>query len=303
MVSSCRSAKALREISTDQLVLFTGLDEGAPVPLEFLSELRRLNVPYFASPNRALRALAHLRGAHPPPASRWLASQAVELPAAMPIGTLSEYESKQLLTSLAADFPRHRLVKSLSEAHEALIELRGPVALKAQSRRLPHKSEAGGVRLGIEDSAALDRAWDELAADIAKYDPGLELDGVLVERMAPKGMEFIVGARRDPHWGPTLLAGFGGVQAELIKDVCMFPGDADADYIEKQLNTLRGAAVLHGYRGSPELDISALTQLLMRLGALVMSDPRITEIDLNPVFVYPKGRGVLAVDALLVAAP
>jgi len=298
--------EALSAANSSKTVVFAGLDEGAAVPEAFLADLRRLGVPYFPSPDRALRALAHLNAPYTPLGEspleplRFLETLPTGETAAA--GTLSEYESKRLLAPLAFNFPPHLFARDLAEAQQALEQLKCPVALKAQSRRLAHKSEAGGVILNIKDAAALEHGWQQLHSNVANYDKSIELDGVLVEVMEPKGVELILGARRDAQWGATLLVGFGGVQAELIKDVRLIPGNAGPEYIKSELDALKSAALLRGFRGSPALDVPALTEMLLRLGALLAGEPRLLEIDLNPVFVYPEGQGVMAVDALLVVA-
>src|SRR5690606_5292724 len=116
------------------------------------------------------------------------------------------------------------------------------------------------------------------------------------------GVEMIVGARNDPDWGPVLLAGFGGVQAEILKDVRLLPADLTTEGIIRELGLLKSAALLEGFRGSPALDKAALADLVNRLGRLMLAEPRIQEIDLNPVIVHPRGQGVVALDALMLAA-
>jgi len=109
----------------------------------------------------------------------------------------------------------------------------------------------------------------------------------------------IVGARHDPQWGPVLLVGFGGVTAEVLRDVRLLAPDLSAAAVIDELERLKGAALLHGHRGAPALDVAALADLVVRLGALLRAQPRIREIDLNPVIVYPRGQGVRALDALM----
>jgi acyl-CoA synthetase (NDP forming) len=117
--------------------------------------------------------------------------------------------------------------------------------------------------------------------------------------MSPRGVEFIVGARNDLQWGAIIVVGFGGVQAEILKDVrLLVPGMSTTD-IQRELNLLKSAPLLHGFRGSPALDMGALTTLIVRLGNWLPSEPSIHELDLNPVMVYPVGQGVLALDALI----
>jgi acyl-CoA synthetase (NDP forming) len=290
---------AIEALRPQKPVIFAGLDDGAQVPQEFISRLRALNVPYFPSPGRAYRALARWCEA----AHRDMLS-AAHIPAAhpekLPPGVLAEYRCKQLLSGMGIRFPAGRLVASLEEAQEAAARLGTPVVLKAQSADLPHKSEAGGVVLNLKDANSISEGWERLRANIAKNRPGLKLDGVLVEKMGPSGVELIIGGRNDPEWGPIVLAGFGGVQAEILKDVRLLPPDLDIEGIVRELQKLKSAELLRGFRGSPALDVVAAAEIIARVAALLRAEPAIAEIDLNPVIVYPQGLGATALDALIV---
>jgi acyl-CoA synthetase (NDP forming) len=176
-----------------------------------------------------------------------------------------------------------------------------PVVLKAQSADLSHKSDAGGVVLGLADAEALKEGWQRLADNIAKHRPGLILDGVLIEGMGARGLELIIGARNDPDWGPVILAGFGGVTAEILQDVRLLTPDLTREAIKAELDQLKSAALLHGYRGSPALDVEAAASLIETIGRLLRAEPSIREIDLNPVVLYPAGEGAVALDALMLA--
>jgi acyl-CoA synthetase (NDP forming) len=120
--------------------------------------------------------------------------------------------------------------------------------------------------------------------------------------MAPRGIELIIGARNDPEWGPVILAGFGGVQAEILQDVRLLPPDLPLDAIMRELNQLKCAALLRGFRGAPPADIEAVASIIERLGRLMLAEPSLREIDLNPVIALPRGQGAIALDALILAA-
>ena len=293
--------QAVREKQPQFPVICAGLDEGAEIPADYVSELRELGVPYFPSHERALRAIARL---HPlatrdsgrmPPASHGLA-----LPEQG--GVIPEYRAKQLLAPLGVPFGAGELATSLAEAQRIAADLGGAVALKAQAAALSHKSDVGGVVLGVEGETQLARAWERLHQDLARLAPDTPLDGVLVERMGAAGCEMIVGARHDPQWGPVVLVGFGGVTAEVLRDVRLLPADLTPAAVRRELDKLKGAALLHGHRGKPACDVAALAELVAALGALMQAEPRLVEIDLNPVMVYPEGQGVLALDALMLIA-
>lgn len=288
--------RAMTELKPTKPVIYAGLDEGAGVPSQFIADLRAQGVPCFPSTERAFRALKRLNG---------LSQRAVSETTTQPLpadlsgvhGVVPEYRAKAILGPLGMPFPTGRFVTSLDEAQAALADLGGPVVLKAQSADLSHKSDAGGVLLNIANAAELSQAWTRLYANVAAYDADLNLDGVLIESMGSRGLELIIGAKVDPEWGPVILAGLGGVTAELFHDVRLLPPDLSEAEIVAELLKLKSAALLTGFRGSPPLDIAAVAALIARLGRLLLTEPSIREIDLNPVVVYP--QGVVALDALM----
>jgi acyl-CoA synthetase (NDP forming) len=292
--------QAIRELRPAKSVIFAGLDEGAQVPSHYIGELRSLGVPYFPAPDRAMRAAARLLAASErapvaPPAAR--ARPTAE--ARLPVGAIPEYRAKQYLARLGLRFPVGRFVHTVQEAERAADVIGYPVALKAQAVELSHKSDAGGVLLGLADRPSLIAGWQRLNDNLAKSKPGLILEGVLVERMGARGVELIIGGRNDPDWGPVILVGFGGIQAEIAKDVrLLLPGQDRVGIIE-ELYRLKSGALLKGYRGAPALDVAAIAELITRLGELLVAEPTIAEIDLNPVIAYPVGEGAVALDALM----
>jgi acetate---CoA ligase (ADP-forming) len=220
------------------------------------------------------------------------------IPLALPdsAGVISEYVSKEILASAGIKFPRGRLTRSAEEAAEASANIGFPVALKAQSSALAHKSDVGGVVLNVSGREAAVRAFEDIAARAQAR--SIRLDGILVEAMAEPGAELIVGARRDPAWGPVLLVGTGGVLADVFQDVRLMPPDIAPSAARKELLRLKGAALLTGFRGAPPVDLDALAGLIAAVGQVMLSNPRILEIDLNPVVARPDG--VKALDALMV---
>jgi len=291
---------ALRELKPAKAVIYTGLDEGAVVGMENIRQLRALGVPCFPSPDRALRALARLNAAAAQnPASPAAALAAPRAGTPLPAGVVPEYRAKQILAPLGIPFPVGRFVHDLDEAQRAAAEIGFPVALKAQSPELSHKSDVGGVVLNLADAAALSDGWGRLHVSIAEHRPGLMLDGVLIEKMARRGVELIVGARVDPDWGPVMMVGFGGVQAEILKDIRLLTPDMTPEEIGGEIYQLRGAPLLKGFRGSPPLDVRAVAGIIAQLGQWLLVETSVLEIDMNPVIVYPIGEGALALDALL----
>lgn len=289
---------AVKALKPEKPVIFAGLDDGAPVPAAYIDALREIGVTYFASPDRAFRALRHLNRL----AERDFASaDSAPVTLDLPHGVVPEYRAKALLAPLGIPFPQGGFAETIDEARAVAATVGYPVAIKAQAAALSHKSDAGGVILNIADEAALETAWDRLYGNVAAYDADIALDGALIEGMGARGTELIVGARNDPDWGPVILVGFGGVTAELLHDVRLLPVDLTHEAILAELRSLKQGALLDGYRGSAALDIDAVATLIAALGRALQGTPAIREIDLNPVVVYPRGKGVVALDALILA--
>jgi hypothetical protein len=145
-------------------------------------------------------------------------------------------------------------------------------------------------------------AWETMMRNLAQVAPGIVLDGGLVERMSPRGLELVVGAKRDPAWGTVLVLGLGGIWVEAIGDVQFLPGDASEEEIVGGLRRLRSAKLLDGFRGAPPADVAAVAQAVTAIARLMVTVPEILEIDVNPLMVHAAGEGVTALDALVVTA-
>ncbi|WP_336978378.1 acetate--CoA ligase family protein [Altererythrobacter fulvus] len=291
--------KVLEDGTFAKPLVFAGVDEGARVPQEYIDGLRAVGIPWFPSTERAYRAIARLADL----SKRDLVdnSQApLPLPSLKGVsGVVPEYKAKELLAPLGIPFPQSKFAATADDAAAAAEEIGFPVVLKAQAAALGHKSDAGGVILKLDSAEAVKAAFDKIFTNVAAYDASIQLDGVLVEKMGTMGLEMIVGAKSDPEWGPVVLAGFGGVTAEILKDVVLLTTDLSEEQVAAKLLTLKQAALLKGYRGSPELDVAALAKLIVEIGRVMEGNPSIREIDLNPVIVHPKGQGVVALDALM----
>ena len=282
--------------------------DDSPLPGEFAAIVHQGGGCFIKSPDRALRAVARVTNYA---RSIGAASErpSVRLPANIESmfaqhfttagrGTLAEYRSKQLIAAIGVPVPHGVLTKNLTQALEAARTIGYPVVIKGQSSELPHKTEAGAVIAGIVDAAALESAWRKLHDSVARARPDLELEGVLVEAMAPAGVEMVVGARRDPNWGPVLMVGLGGIWIEALKDVRLMAADLPEARIIEEIQRLRGAALLAGLRRAPACDVRALAHVVGLVGALMRERPEIEEVDINPLVATPDG--VLALDALLV---
>jgi len=295
--------RAMRPVleATSKPVAVVYMGDDYPLDQQFMDEMRDSGIPFFRSPDRALRALGRLatRGRLQP-------QPHAPAPPARPLdlethGPVAEWRGKQILNGLGVATPQGGLARDLLEARAIAARIGYPVVIKAQADALAHKSEAGGVIVDVADDAALVEAHGRLLANVRAYDGSLTLDGVLVERMAPRGgLEMIVGSRRDPLWGPVIVVGLGGVWTEALNDARLLPAQASKSEIVAALGRLKGAALLGGLRGSAPRDIDAIAQVAAAIGALMQADERIIEIDVNPVNVYAQGEGALALDALIV---
>ena len=295
---------ALKALNPAKPVIFAGLDEGAQVSPKHISELRSLGVPFFPSPERAFRALARVTAFTTTEQSRQHIDEEVSSHRAdiadLPPGVLPEYRSKLILDVLGIPVPKGSLATSVNEALAIASQIGFPVALKVQSAHLSHKSDAGGVVLGLLDADSLAAAWVRTQAHFAANCPALILDGMLIEAMAPRGLEFIVGVRNDPEWGPVILVGAGGVVAEALNDVRLLPPGLSEEAIIDEIYQLKSAALLRGFRGSKPCDVESVALIVQRLESFVLTHPKVREIDLNPVIVCPRGQGAMALDALIV---
>ena len=286
-------------------VFISVLGEEEPLPGEFMAMARGNGLPLTRSPERSLRAIAAVTGY-----GRLLARKRQRLVPANPgdhlagaSAVLPEWKGKALLRSLGIEVPEGALASCADEAARIAAGIGYPVALKVQSVQLAHKTEAGAVALNIGDETSLRRVYAELLERVRHHRSDITVDGVLVEKMASKGLEFVVGAKRDPQWGPVLLAGLGGVYVELLRDVCLLPVDLTCDEIEEELRKLNGAALFDGFWGGSVPDLAAVAQVVSAIGRLMTSCPEISEIDLNPLVALEQGKGVIALDALIALGP
>ena len=276
----------------------------APVDPAAIQTMQDNNIPFYRSPERALRMFAHsaryaalsvkaARRVHEPvsTANRIAGS-----------GALPEHLGKALLQAAGLSVPKGGLTQTPHEAVVLAQRIGYPVVLKVQSAQLLHKTEIGGVAVGLSDEAALRAAWAAMAGRVASLRPGVPIDGYLVETMAAKGLELVVGGRRDPNWGPVVLVGLGGIWIETLKDVCLMPAAICEASIVEELGLLQASSLLDGARGSAPIDKRAVAKVVRCIGQMLLAHPEIQEIDINPLVGYPVGTAPLALDALIILA-
>ena len=297
---------AIAKANKPAVLVLTG--DSSPVEPFFMDAIAASGVPLFRSADRALRALRRVaqygealqRAAR----AQTVANQPIPLPGAVPPnGIFAEYQGKAWLAKAGLAVPQGALAQTADEAVGVANRIGFPVVLKAQASELPHKSDVGGVLVGLADEATLRAGWDQLFASVKHHRPELVLDGALVEAMGPRGLELVVGAKRDADWGPVVLVGLGGIWIEALKDVRLIPADMAEEDIVVELSRLKAAVVLQGIRGASAVDVPAIARVVAQVGAQMRANSAITEIDINPLVAYPLGSAVpvLALDALVVA--
>jgi acetyl coenzyme A synthetase (ADP forming)-like protein len=209
---------------------------------------------------------------------------------------LGELEGTELLRCYGFNVLPTRLAKSADEAVSEADAMGYPVVMKIVSPQIIHKSDAGGVRINLEDASAVRAAYDEIMTSVAAYNPEAHIDGILVQKMAPKGQEVILGASRYPKFGPLLMFGSGGVAVEVFKDVAFRLAPINRNSARLMIRGIKGFALLDGFRGIPKADVAALEKLLVCLSNLVVENPEIKELDINPLLVHPQEQGATVAD-------
>jgi acetate---CoA ligase (ADP-forming) len=215
---------------------------------------------------------------------------------------LSERDAKAWLAKHGVPVPGSALATGRAEAIEQAAAIGFPVVLKVASADITHKTDVGGVRVGLNDANAVGRAWDAIHDAVRAAMPGARIDGLLVEAMATGGLaEVLVGVSRDPVFGHVLTFGLGGVYVEVFKDVSRRLLPLQREEADAMVREVRSFALLDGARGRPKADVTALVDLLMQVSDFVGAHAEsIDEIDLNPVWVGAVGQGVKALDAVIV---
>jgi len=216
-------------------------------------------------------------------------------------GTLSELEAKSVLKVWGFTVPRGGLARNAGEARALASSVGRPVAMKASSPDLLHKTEAGVVRLSVK-STEVEEAFESIMQRAREWNPAAHLDGVLVEEMiSGDAREVIAGVRLDQRFGPVVTFGLGGVFVEVLRDFVVCPAPLDLEEAREMIQKIRGYRILTGFRGRPPADVDALAQALCRIGELACSlQESVAELEINPLFVLPKGSGVIVGDALAV---
>jgi len=202
---------------------------------------------------------------------------------------LLETEAKTICAEYGIPVNKFQLAKTEKEASTYADEIGYPIVLKIVSPDIIHKSDAGGVKVNLKNSQEVAAAYRQIIENAKKYKADAKIVGVLVQEMAPQSTEVIVGAIKDPQFGQTIMFGLGGIFVELLKDVNFRVAPIMAEDAKEMITQLKAYPLLNGYRNTPPADIDALVSILCSVSRLVMENPEIKELDLNPVMAYPKG--------------
>ena len=211
---------------------------------------------------------------------------------------LTEVESKELLKKAGIPVVEAKLAQSKKEAISISREMGFPVVLKISSSNVVHKSDSGGVRLGLTNATQVGKAYSQIVSSVKQAYPAARIDGVSVQPMAPPGVEVIVGMSKDAQFGPVIMFGLGGILVEVLKDVSFRIVPVTERDAREMIEEIKGYPVLQGYRGQKPTSIPALEQLIVKVSQFVEKNPQIKELDLNPVFAYPDKA--VAVDARII---
>ena len=211
---------------------------------------------------------------------------------------LTEVESKEFLKQAGISVIDTRLATSSEEAISISRKLGFPVVLKIASPDVVHKSDAGGVRLGLKTARQVGKAYDDILKTVRQKYPEARLQGVAVQKMARPGVEVIIGMSQDAQFGPVLMFGLGGILVEVLKDVSFRIVPIVRRDAAEMVREIKGYPLLEGYRGQEAVDVSYLEEMLIRVSDFVEQNPEVKELDLNPVFAY--SDGAVAVDARVI---
>ncbi|MDA0351891.1 MAG: acetate--CoA ligase family protein [Chloroflexi bacterium] len=213
---------------------------------------------------------------------------------------LTEVEAGQLLSAAGVSVAETRLATTADEAVAAAEALGFPLVMKVVSPDIAHKSDIGGVVVGVKDAAGVRATFEQINTAVKAAAPKATIDGIAVQAMAPPGTEVIIGATTDPQFGPVMMFGLGGVFVEVMKDVAFRIVPLEPRDAHQLIREIKGFPLLQGARGTKPADLDALEALILKVSAVVEANPEIAELDLNPIFASP--TGAMAADAHIVLA-
>jgi acetate---CoA ligase (ADP-forming) len=275
---------------------------GGPVDPEILLPLRKAGVPLMEGAECATTTIRNLAEYYEFQTNRQ-STPAITAPAParkLASGILPAEAAYRLLEEFGIAAVPTVMTQSADEAAAAANRMGFPVVLKIESAQITHKSDAGGVAFRLSSTTEVRNAYAQIITEVSRRAPIAKIDGIVVQRMASEGVEMILGIKRDPLFGPVVICGFGGILVELLKDVSIGMPPLSPKQAHDMLKRLRGFPILAGVRGKPAADIDALCDAIAGVSTLAWSfRDQLAGLDINPLIVLPKGKGVVAVDALV----
>lgn len=286
---------------TKPIVVFSPIKAG--LVQEFYEQLSKAGIPLLQGASESLNAVrlyfewVRMKKNTSKISGRYGSDKNVDLGSG---AILSERESKAVLRAYEFDVAKDILVHNQDEAVIAAELIGYPVALKVDSPDIPHKTEAGVIRLDVCSAEGVTVAYSEILANAASFDESARIYGVSVQEMVEPGIEMMLGGKNDPTFGPVVIVGIGGIFVEVLKDISLAIAPISHEYAREMIGKLKGKEMLYGARGSNEADVDALADAIVKLSYLITDlGENIQEIDINPLIVFEKGKGVKAVDALI----
>lgn len=307
LVDTLGVAKAWVEIGkqTNKTLLTCLMGERST--LESEQWLNMAGVPVFAYPDeagRVLKGMQQYKQVLSKPPFKPIEAKNIDhnkMAAALALANgaraVGEYETRIMLEAYGIRNVPGDLAMDVDEALMIADKSGYPVVMKIVSEDILHKSDSGGIALDIFNPEQLRVEYDAMLARIAQIEPSARIRGVMVEQMAPKGLEVIIGMRRDPTFGPLMMFGLGGTMVELLKDISFKVAPLTSEDIDEMIENTLAGKLLKGYRSSAKADIKAVKDTIARLSQLSLDNPAISEIEINPLIVYPEGQGAISLDS------
>ncbi len=215
---------------------------------------------------------------------------------------LGELEARDVMEAYGMRLPQSQLARSPEEAVEIATRIGYPVVMKISSPDILHKSDIGGVRVGVANANDVRDTFELIDYRARRYQPNADIRGILVQQMAPRGRECLVGVSRDPQFGPLIAFGMGGIYVEVLKDVAFRLAPLSHEEASEQMRAIRSFPILAGVRGQAPADMDSIIETLLRTSQLVGDFPEIVEMDINPLMVYDQGQGAMVLDARIILA-
>jgi acetyl-CoA synthetase (ADP-forming) len=212
---------------------------------------------------------------------------------------LLEHEAKTICEHYKIPVTKFYVAQNLQQAIKFAEKIGYPVVLKIVSPDIIHKTDVGGVILNLKNKEEVKEAYNKIVENVKKHTPKAEIRGVIVQEMAEPSIEVIIGAVKDPQFGPALMFGLGGIFVELLKDVTYRIAPITREEAKEMVTEIKAYPLLEGYRGKPRMDIDAIIDVLLNTSRLIMENPEVKELDLNPILVYEKGAKTVDARILL----